>query len=118
MKNTLASYLWWTHERGTFHYDVMVTLILLFIFVTPHLWNYGDHPVPYRGGASQVLVKVESTGHFVYEINVVAPKNTQDMDAYLLNSIEPIAGDVVIDHYEAMRDATGKTTGYKIWAHR
>ena len=46
MKKTLGTYLWWTEERGSFHYDVMVTLILLFIFVTPHLWNYGDRPSP------------------------------------------------------------------------
>ncbi len=40
----LKSYFYWTYPRGCFHYDVMVTLILLFIFVTPHLWNYGDKP--------------------------------------------------------------------------
>ena len=44
MGRILKSYLFWTYERGSFHYDVMVTLILAFIFVTPHVWNYGDHP--------------------------------------------------------------------------
>src|SRR5579863_2471092 len=41
----VRSYFYWRYPRGVFHYDVMVTLILLFIFVTPHLWNYGDKPV-------------------------------------------------------------------------
>jgi len=31
----LRSYFYWTYPRGSFHYDVLVTLILLFIFVTP-----------------------------------------------------------------------------------
>src|ERR1700745_4149386 len=32
----LRSYFYWTSPRGTFQYDIMVTLILAFIFVTPH----------------------------------------------------------------------------------
>ena len=40
----LKSYFYWTYTRGSFHYDVMVTLILAFIFITPWLWNYGDKP--------------------------------------------------------------------------
>ena len=43
-KQVLRSYFYWTYSRGSFHYDVMVTLILLFIFVTPHLWDYGAKP--------------------------------------------------------------------------
>ena len=33
----LKSYFWWTYERGSVHFDVMVTLILLFLFVSPQL---------------------------------------------------------------------------------
>ena len=44
MNKILKSYFFWTYPRGCFHYDVMVTLILLFIFITPHLWDYGDRP--------------------------------------------------------------------------
>ena len=44
MNRILKSYFYWTYPRGNFHYDVMVTLILLFIFVTPQLWNFGDKP--------------------------------------------------------------------------
>ena len=44
MNKTLKSYFYWTYPRGNVHYDVMVTLILLFIFVTPQLWDFGDKP--------------------------------------------------------------------------
>src|ERR1700759_988661 len=40
----LKSYFYWTYSRGSFHYDVMVTLILAFIFITPWLWDYRDKP--------------------------------------------------------------------------
>ena len=46
IRQTLLSYFYWTYSRGSFHYDVMVTLILLFIFLTPYIpgWSYGDTP--------------------------------------------------------------------------
>jgi hypothetical protein len=45
MGKLLRSYLWWTYERGSFHYDVMVTLILIFMFVSPRLIDFKDKPV-------------------------------------------------------------------------
>ncbi len=44
MNKLLKNYFYWTYPRGNVHYDVMVTLILLFIFVTPHFWDFGDKP--------------------------------------------------------------------------
>ena len=45
----LKSYFYWTYSRGSFNYDVMVTLILAFIFITPLVWDFGDQPaVPPR----------------------------------------------------------------------
>jgi len=41
---TIKGYIWWTYERGIFHYDVMVTIILLFIFVAPRLIDFRDKP--------------------------------------------------------------------------
>jgi hypothetical protein len=33
---TIRGYILWSYERGSLHYDIMVTLILLFVFVSPH----------------------------------------------------------------------------------
>lgn len=44
MLKTIKGYIWWTYERGSFHYDVMVTIILLFIFLAPHLIDFRDKP--------------------------------------------------------------------------
>ena len=41
---TIKGYIWWTHERGSFHYDVMVTIILLFIFLAPRFIDFRDKP--------------------------------------------------------------------------
>ncbi len=41
---TLKGYIWWTYPRGSVQYDVMVTLILAFIFLTPLWVNFRDKP--------------------------------------------------------------------------
>src|ERR1041385_1168634 len=46
---TLKGYVFWTYARGSFHYDVMVTLILAFIFIAPHYIDFKDKPsIPER----------------------------------------------------------------------
>jgi hypothetical protein len=118
MKQTLVAYLWWTEERGSFRYDVMVTLILLFIFVTPHLWNYGDRPSPRGTAPTEVLVKTESPDHFIYQINASQIRPSEDLQTALVRNVEAISGDVVLDRYEAAHDSSGKIVAYKVWAHR
>ena len=118
MKKTLSAYLWWTEERGSFRYDVMVTLILLFIFVTPHLWNYRDRPAPRGMSSSEVLVKAESPDHFLYQINASQIDKSQDLETALLHNVEAISGDVVLDKYETAKDSSGKVVAYRVWAHR
>jgi hypothetical protein len=118
MNKAFSAYLWWTEERGSFRYDVMVTLILLFIFVTPHLWNYGDRPSPRGTAPSEVLVRAESPDHFVYQINASQIDRSENLQTSLLHNVEAISGDVVLDKYEPARDSSGKVVAYKIWAHR
>jgi hypothetical protein len=118
MKKIFGTYLWWTQERGSFHYDVMVTLILLFIFVTPHLWNYRDRPSPRGTGAAEVLVKTESPDHFLCQINASQVNASSDLSASLLHDVEAISGEVVLDKYEPAKDSSGKVVAYKVWAHR
>ena len=118
----IKSYIFWKYERGSFHYDVMVTLILLFIFATPHLFNYGDHPVADNLSPSTILVRPTDSG-VIYEVpadQVHRAKGVlaRGMEAPLALAIAPVSGPVVIDRWEDLKDASGKTTAYKVWAHR
>ena len=76
-KQVLSSYFYWTYPRGSFHYDVMVTLILAFIFITPHLWDFGAkpslvagpvHPMQVVGNGIGVIVTVQSLGSYLTRI--------------------------------------------------
>ena len=116
----LRNYIFWTYERGSFHYDVMVTLILLFLFLSPRFIDFKDKPLlitPLRH--SEVLVK-EHRGPsgqptFVYEIRVDdlhGAKTDSEMRAAILNVVEPIAGDVTLQNYLPVQDAKGHVVAY------
>ena len=69
MKTILKSYLFWTYPRGSFHYDVMVTLILIFIFGSPFVINYRERPQQAPGGGTGCARREDRVNAFVYEIS-------------------------------------------------
>ncbi len=120
MWQTLKSYFWWTHPRGNIHYDVMVTLILLFIFITPHFVNFNDKPVDRVVHQNGIQVSIEGQGkEFIYTVDSQAvPGKTEDeIRTSLLRVIEPIAGEVVISRYELVQANRGRMA-YKAWVRR
>ncbi len=123
MNRILKSYFYWTYPRGSFHYDVMVTLILLFIFVTPHLWDYGDKPSRAAGPRHPIQV-VGDGGHGVIvsvlaeDVQIAPGATTSEVRATLRHAIEPVTGDAVaVEHWETTRDRDGSLV-WKIWARR
>lgn len=120
MKRILRNYVFWTYQRGSVHYDVMVSLILLFIFVSPHLINYHDRPVERTLPPSQVLVKSDGHDGLMYQIDAATLEKFQqagDVKQQLWTVIAPISGNVTIDRYQPVQDH-GKIIAYRVWAHR
>ena len=117
---TIRSYILWQHERGTLHYDIMVTLILLFIFLSPYWINFNDKPVPHNLHPSEVVVTPDMQGGLVYEISAAAVSAGDDatVNAELLRVIEPISGAVTIARYEGVPDRDGKLQSYRVWVKR
>ena len=60
--------MWWTDQRGSFHYDVMVTLILVFLFVSPRLINYRDRPQETLTSTKDILVRATGPNAWTYQI--------------------------------------------------
>ena len=129
MGKILRSYIFWTYERGSLHYDVMVTLILIFLFVSPHVINYNDRPVETVAlRSSEVLVKEAgrsgSSNRFIFQIRSDeqgGPQENQTDDerkAAILRVVEPISGEVSLEKYVAVHDAQGKTSAYNAWVLR
>lgn len=130
MFKLLRSYFWWTYERGSLHYDVMVTLILLFLFVGPRFIDFKDRPVETVAlRSSEVLIKeagnVGDASRFLYQIRADdihqyadGDESDEAIQSAILRVIEPIAGEVTLERYEPVRDAQGNLIAYDAWITR
>ena len=125
IRQILKSYFYWTYPRGSFHYDVMVTLILLFIFLTPQIpgWSYGDKPSSVAGPAHPIqVIGNDGQGLIVTvlasDANVPAGASEKVVKQALRKAIEPVTGDAVfVTRWETVVDAQGNLA-WKVWAHR
>ena len=126
MGKLLKSYFYWTYERGSIHYDVMVTLILIFMFLSPRLFDFKDKPVETVAlHASEVLVKEAGTSgessRFMYQVradDMQGAATDEERRAAILRVVEPISGEVTLERYEAVRDAQGRIIAYNAWVLR
>lgn len=117
---TIKSFIFWSYERGTVQYDIMVTLILIFVFFSPRLINFNDRPVERNPHATGVVVYPDGKGEFIYQVDAkaVPEGDATTVRAALLRVIEPISGSVNISRYEAVTDGKGRVTAYKVWVQR
>ncbi|MGA2352530.1 MAG: hypothetical protein ABSF70_19005 [Terracidiphilus sp.] len=125
MHKIIKSYFYWTYPRGSFHYDVLVTLILVFMFATPHLWNYGDrpsnaagppHPIQVIGDGGRGLIITVQASDVSLDLNTT--DSPQSVKKILRKAIEPVTGDAVsVQHWETVQDAQGNWA-WKVWARR
>jgi hypothetical protein len=100
----------------------MVTLILLFIFITPHLWDFGAkpplvagplHPLQVVGAGRDVIVTVQAS-----DVKIPAGASYEEVKKALRKAIEPVMGDsVFVERWETATDAQGNLT-WKVWAQR
>jgi len=123
---TIRGYVLWSYERGTLHYDVMVTLILLFVFLSPYWINFNDKPVERNPHPTGVVVLPDGQGGLIYQVDgsALAGRNDsigRDEDAIrdeLRQIIEPISGAVTITRYDIIRDGKGHIQIYKVWVQK
>jgi hypothetical protein len=117
---TIRGYILWQYERGTLHYDIMVTLILIFIFVSPRVINFNDKPIARDPHPTDVVVSADVQGHLRYQVSATAvtPGDDAAVREQLLHILEPISGAVSILSYETVYDPKGKLQGYKVLARR
>jgi hypothetical protein len=117
---TIRGYVLWTHERGSFHYDVMVTMILLFLFVTPHFVNFKDKPIEPHPTGTVTMQKLDGDGRFlaVVDASVIKAKDDVGIRDALQRVVAQFAGEVEIERYEAQRDNHGQVTAFKVWVRR
>jgi len=115
--STIKSYLFWTFERGSFHYDVMVTVILLFIFVAPRFIDFKDQPAGQHSHPNEIVVTADGNKGYIYQADAAAV-DAQDaamVKANFVRLLRPMLGQVSISRIEPVRDAVGHIVAYRAW---
>lgn len=117
---TIRSYILWQHERGTLHYDIMVTLILILVFFSPRVINFNDKPALRNPHPSDVVVTPDAQGGLLYQISAstITAGDDHSVRDQLLRIIKPISGNVSIVSYEPVADGKGHVQSYKVLAKR
>jgi hypothetical protein len=125
MTRLLRSYFFWTYERGSLHYDVMVTIILLFLFVAPRFIDFKDKPVPDVGlQPTQVLVRHAGynagTEYLVYTVRAsdLHGATGPALQDAAMKVIQPISGPVTVERVTPVQDTTGRTVAYDVTVRR
>ncbi len=114
---TVKNFFWWSYDRGSLQYDVMVTLILLFVFLAPLKINFKDKPIERAPHPTRVVLIPDGESGYIYQVDASAVKSKDPavIAESLRRVIEPIAGEVEIANYEPVRDASGRVVAYKVW---
>lgn len=117
---TIKGYVFWTYERGSFHYDVMVTVILLFIFIAPRFINFKDQPAEHVTHQNSIVITPDGTRGFIYQVDASAV-DAQDDDMVRVNVVRllrPLTGPVRVEKLQAVRDSAGHIVAYRAWIRR
>ncbi|HTS38395.1 MAG TPA: hypothetical protein VMH04_22160 [Candidatus Solibacter sp.] len=117
---TIRGYILWQYERGTLHYDIMVTLILVFVLFSPRVINFNDKPIARNPHPTDVVVTTDPYGNLLYQVEASAVTAGDDRSVrdQLLRIIEPISGAVSIVSFEPVKDGKGRIQSYKVLAKR
>jgi hypothetical protein len=117
---TIRGYILWQHERGTLHYDIMVTLIIIFVLFSPTVINFNDKPIGRNPHPTEVVVSTDAEGRLYYQVaaSAVKPGDAAAVRDQVLQIIEPISGAVSILSCEPVLDNQGKVQNYKVLARR
>jgi len=110
---TIGGFIFWTYERGSWQYDVMVGLILAFIFVTPRTFF---HDRPTLTQARQV-VQVRGLEGVGYRIEARLLEGTaRSLEANAEHVLEQVTGQPVeILRIQPVLDPRGRIEAYTVW---
>ena len=123
-RRVLARCLFWSYERGTWPYDLMVVAIALFVLLTPRRW-FHDQPQlsPVPSTARIELVQEDpGTRKLVYRIDVpllVPPMRAPELERkthdLLGKNVPELKGRTFqIDHIDPVLGEDGTILGYDV----
>ena len=122
-KAALARSIFWSYDRGTWQYDIIVLAILAFIFLTPRGW-FQDRPTLQLTDLrhAQGLVEVgggENSWIYLVDARLVdslAPRKPEEAIQEILSG--RLAKPFTVKSIEVLRDSNSVVLGYRVVAER
>lgn len=111
----------WSYERGSWQYDVIVALILVFIFLTPRAWFRRDPilgMVDLRHVQGLVEIAHEKTRHtYVMDARLLQSRSSQAVEEAAKDLLhERLGKEYRVVSVEPVRDPGGVLLSYKVVA--
>ncbi len=108
----IKRFILWDYARATWQYDVMVGLILAFLFLTPREW-FRDQPRTYRANKIAILQGPHGANVFWIEAGLLAETPEKDRIAKAAELIRAQTGETPKHlRLERVPDSEQETTGY------
>ncbi|HVB33160.1 MAG TPA: hypothetical protein VNJ52_02115 [Patescibacteria group bacterium] len=116
--------IFWSYERGSLPYDLMVISILVFVLLTPRKWYHDQPNLIARpvSGQIQLLEADPASGTEVFRVDAAllappqhAPALEQASHALLSRSVSSLHGEVFqVVQIQPVRAADGTLVGYDV----
>ena len=125
MLRAMKNIVFWAYARGTFQYDLLCALILLFIFLTPRSvfqdWPVINSPHQFIFG-EQIVDTYDDKGNPVLNVStkfVPAVQDAMALKDILRSQLEKVLNKPIsIADIKPIVDENGETVGYSIWLGR
>lgn len=113
----LKRFILWDYPRGGWQYDVIVSIILAFIFLTPRDW-FRDQPRIAKASSIAMISSGNGTSAFFVEAGLVAGIPEEQRRAKLNELLQIRTGDKRLSttRVEPVRDSEGELEGYMAFA--
>jgi hypothetical protein len=113
----LKRFILWDFPRGGWQYDVMVGLILAFIFLTPRDW-FGDQPRIPRASSIAMISSGNGGSAFFIEAGLVAGISESDRPAKLTELLHIRTGNrrLRVTSIEPVHNSEAELVGYMVTA--
>jgi hypothetical protein len=111
--------IFWEFARGSWQYDVVVILILAFIFATPKAWFRDQPRIPNASNIAMISTENGVSAFFV-EANLLEGISDAQQASKLTELLQMRTGDrkLAVTRVEPVHDAEGDLRGYMAFARR
>lgn len=107
----------WTYERGTWQYDIMCAVIVIFILLTPRTW-FHDRPFQAQPATSDVVLLLQDRTQKIYQLRaaLIDATSNESLEVGVQRVLRRFTGKPLeVTRIEPAVDSDGQVVSYAVW---